>query len=431
MNKNKDDELEDSTDWLETPLRSLAAVDSALRCQVCKDFYQTPMITSCSHTFCSLCIRRCLSNDGQCPACRTKDQEFKLRHNAAMEDLVEAFRKGRPDVLEFARRPDTVGKGFSPKRRREVLDSGDEEEVPKKRTRTSGRAAGRKAPTRSQAVIQDTEEDDEDYVPENGFVLCPICEKEVKESIINAHIDRGCMDEPRVRRPISGGTSRRGSVQNPFSAPDAAPKRPERLPQINFSMMKEATLRKKLNDAGISAAGNKPLMEKRYTEWITLWNANCDATKPREKSELKRDLVTWEKTQGAKAQASNYTQSSGAQIKDKEFDGKAYSSANRDSFQDLILKARKKVLKTSSPEVSEHGEGAPGISTSPRGNDVGENEEAPTIKSSGSQRRLLEEDVQAMSSSQKLSSQYASALPMLDKNPGIASDTHTFRPVQP
>ncbi|KAK2627807.1 hypothetical protein QTJ16_002453 [Diplocarpon rosae] len=431
MKKTNEDVLEDSTDWLDTPLRSLSAVDSALRCQVCKDFYQTPMITSCSHTFCSLCIRRCLSNDGQCPACRTKDQELKLRNNTVVEDLVEAFRKGRPDVLEFARRPAAEERGPSPKRRRELVESGDEEEAPKKRTRTSGRTAGKRAPPRSQTMIEDTDEEDEDYVPENGFVLCPICQNEVKETTINAHIDRGCMDEPRTKRPISGGTSKKGSIQNPFSVPDTGLKRPERLPQINFSMMKEATLRKRLLEAGINASGNKPLMEKRYTEWITLWNANCDATKPREKAELKRDMLTWERTQGAKAPVSHYSQGSGAQIRDKDFDGKAYLSANRDSFQDLIAQARKKKdLKTSTPEAPGSGEAMPRTPESPRASNTGEDEEISPLTPDGSKPKFPEDSTQ-VSSSQKPASQYTSALPMLDKDPGIVSDTHTFRAVPP
>ena len=169
MNKiSKDDafDVSDSTDWLETPLRSLSAVDSALRCQVCKDFYTTPVITSCSHTFCSLCIRRCLNNDGRCPACRAQDQELKLRFNGAMEDLVEAFKKARQDVLEHARKSMHMTGHFSPKRNREQAGLQDEDGSPRKKTRSSGR---RSQPKES-VVIVDTDEDDEDYVPGKSLI---------------------------------------------------------------------------------------------------------------------------------------------------------------------------------------------------------------------------------------------------------------------
>lgn len=166
-------QITDSTDWLSTPLAPLSSVDAALRCQVCKDFYNTPMITSCAHTFCSLCIRRCLSNDGQCPACRTKDQELKLRFNGAMEELVQAFVKARPSVLGFAREG---GRAGTPKRRRDELDEVDEDleeeekEMPRKRTR----ASAKRQPTRSsQRVIDlDSEDDIDEYIPGTHTYHC-------------------------------------------------------------------------------------------------------------------------------------------------------------------------------------------------------------------------------------------------------------------
>ena len=94
-------EVQDSSDWLNTPVAQLAPVETALRCQVCKDFYNTPMITSCSHTFCSLCIRRCLTNDGKCPSCRASDQELRLRRNWVVEELVQAFQAARPSILRL------------------------------------------------------------------------------------------------------------------------------------------------------------------------------------------------------------------------------------------------------------------------------------------------------------------------------------------
>ena len=94
-------EVSDPSDWLNTSLASLGSVETALRCQVCKDFYNTPMITSCSHTFCSLCIRRCLTNDGKCPSCRTPDQELRLRRNWAIEELVDAFQVARPTIIKL------------------------------------------------------------------------------------------------------------------------------------------------------------------------------------------------------------------------------------------------------------------------------------------------------------------------------------------
>ncbi|KAN0096783.1 DNA repair protein rad18 [Hyaloscypha variabilis] len=439
MNKPSKEEafdLSDSTDWLKTPLPLLSSVDSALRCQVCKDFYTTPMITSCAHTFCSLCIRRCLNNDGRCPACRAQDQELKLRFNAAMEDLVEAFKKARPEVWEFANKPVEVVRAPSPKRRR--LSVEDDDGNPRKLRRT--RSSGRNKP--KEQMVVDSAEDDDDYVPEDGFVQCPVCQKSVKEDKINTHLDRNCEDDVPPTKPRSKVSS--------FGPTDKPIPRPERLPQLHYSMVKDNILRKKLADLGISTAGTRQQLEKRYTEWVTLWNANCDATKPKGKSELRRELDIWERTQGSRAGTSKDL---GAQIREKDFDGQAWSTTHGDTFRELIANARKKVpVKPTTP--TESGSDMVDLTGSPSpvkmptylesptkspakgpeepGEPLGDTdmiidnfpsqivEESPTKQPS--QRRFFEEGSTADADYSELppSSQYS----------GIASDMTTVRPIQ-
>lgn len=76
-------------------LSALEALEDALRCQICKDLMTAPVITGCSHTFCSLCIRRVLVDDGRCPVCRHTEDEQRLRKNTAVEDAIEAYIRGR------------------------------------------------------------------------------------------------------------------------------------------------------------------------------------------------------------------------------------------------------------------------------------------------------------------------------------------------
>ncbi|RKF58793.1 Postreplication repair E3 ubiquitin-protein ligase rad18 [Golovinomyces cichoracearum] len=346
-----------STDWLDTPLRSLSRVDSALRCQVCKDFYSTPMITSCAHTFCSLCIRRCLSNDGRCPTCRGPEQELRLRNNGAIEELVEAFKDARAEVLEFAReQTHAVPIPDSPSKR--SLDergiNGDDNS-PKKRTRYSRRLGNAKA----NVVIPDSDSDDENdhQIPGNfvfnpiyfcliietldrSLIRCPICNLQMKESRVNAHLDRNCQEE------ISGltGSFNQRMTKNIMVAPPISfgkpIKRPERLPQINFSMFKDTQLRKKLGEHGLAQGGSRLAMQKRYAEWITLWNSNCDATRPKPPNELRGELERWERIQEGRGPGANSLSEHVLKIKDKDFDGKAWSSTHVDSFRGLIEKAR-------------------------------------------------------------------------------------------
>src|SRR5436190_1724528 len=64
------EDISDPSDWKNTSLSGLYPLDSNLRCLICKDFYTAPVITSCLHTFCSLCIRRSLNAEATCPACQ-------------------------------------------------------------------------------------------------------------------------------------------------------------------------------------------------------------------------------------------------------------------------------------------------------------------------------------------------------------------------
>lgn len=119
-------ELIDPSDWLHTSLPQLTSVESALRCQVCKDFFDTPMLTSCSHTFCSLCIRRCLTNDGICPTCRSPDQEIRLRRNWSVQEVVDAFQHARPTLIQLGSNQKYESKGsrnVNDKRKLEELDT--------------------------------------------------------------------------------------------------------------------------------------------------------------------------------------------------------------------------------------------------------------------------------------------------------------------
>lgn len=168
------DDVADSTDWLSTPLSVLSSLESALRCQVCKDFYETPMITSCSHTFCSLCIRRALSGDNKCPLCRASEQEIRLRSNWSVEEAVEAFKKARPAVLGLARNGSASDR--SSKRKMDEVGDPQARVAPEaKRLRSSarlsqnkGQAAPSYAPQPEEEDIIRASDDDDDYVPEPG-----------------------------------------------------------------------------------------------------------------------------------------------------------------------------------------------------------------------------------------------------------------------
>ncbi|KAH6660856.1 hypothetical protein BKA67DRAFT_499582, partial [Truncatella angustata] len=341
-------EVSDSTDWLPTPLPGLASVESALRCQVCKDFYKTPMLTSCNHTFCSLCIRRALSADGKCPLCRANEQEIRLRSNWSMEEVVCAFVQTRPTLLELAQNPPTVVVQSAELPKRSLSHDFAEDPREPKRLRSSARLSASKGAhataemARQEAYIHVPEQEEVDL--DDGLVACPICLARMKEVQVDRHLDKSCPGSPQpefLRRPTSKDHSALTNGYNSVVKQSTPTKRPDRLPAINYSSFKEAPLRKKLSELGISTAGDRKMLERRHREWMTIWNANCDALQPKKKTDLLHDLNAWENTQGSRAPTASRSVNLGVQIKDKDFDQQAWSTKHDSSFKDLIANARK------------------------------------------------------------------------------------------
>lgn len=166
--------VSDPSDWLNTPVALLGPVEAALRCQVCKDFYQTPMITSCSHTFCSLCIRRCLTSDGKCPACRSPDQEIRLRRNWAVQELGDAFQKARETVLNFGRNAqETVKNNILGKRTAEEagLDGVGVPHVTRRTTRSRSMVVGQSSPPQ---LLQEEGRDSKDSYADADSQPCKL-----------------------------------------------------------------------------------------------------------------------------------------------------------------------------------------------------------------------------------------------------------------
>jgi E3 ubiquitin-protein ligase RAD18 len=357
-------DVPDSTDWLNTPLAAVADVESALHCQICKEFFDTPMITSCSHTFCSRCIRTSLSADGRCPACRASDQASKLRNNWQLQEVVSTFLVARPQAIKIAReerdKADDTKK--STKRKRAILES-DEAAAVEKEGRTtrskSRRTVASQGSQQADAIEVDDSDEDASFEPDepkdDGLIECPLgCGKRMKIESVEPHLDR-CEDEKaaaeraKSHTPVAGLNGSRTSRNTP-----RIPPRPQdRISELNYSLLKEGPMRKKMDELGIPGFGNKQLMVKRHTEWVNLWNANCDSSNPRSKRELLQDLDTWERTQGGRAPVTNQ----GYGIMRKDFDGDGWANKNKVDFARLIADAKRKKATTAAAPESDKKEG--------------------------------------------------------------------------
>ncbi|KAK3721050.1 E3 ubiquitin-protein ligase rad18 [Vermiconidia calcicola] len=340
-------DIPDPSDWLDTPLKGFSDLENALHCDICKEFYDTPMITSCCHTFCSKCIRTCLSTNGKCPSCQTSDQANKLRNNWVLQTIVDQFLTTRPAALEVARKEKVQEEQAKRpgKRKRAVLDSDDiaQAEQDGRTTRSKSRRLAASQTSEPEAVEISDSDGDEEYAPEqqpdDGLIECLLgCGKRMKAEEMGAHIDR-CEEEKqqeqasraKSRTPVNSFSSRQASAPNT--------KAPERISELSYSMLTEAKLRQKLKDAGIPNWGSKQVMIKRHMEWVNLWNANCDSKGRRGRNELFWDLDAWERTQGGRAPNQNGLSST---IMRKDFDGTGWATSHGQDFSRLIADAKRR-----------------------------------------------------------------------------------------
>ena len=336
-------DVADPSDWLQSPIPKLAPVESALRCQVCKDFYDTPMITSCSHTFCSLCIRRCLTNDGKCPTCRTPDQELRLRQNWTVQEIVESFKLARPTLSQLAKdvqRDPISGARNRPKRKLEDIDSIREDEYSDvtriRRTRLQSRQA-----SETHNGIEDSVGKD---MQDGELAACPICGKRMKEEAVFLHLDIHEVTNQQTqpaRLPPKGAHRRSPSVEL-VKTSRTSHKPTDRLPKLNYSLLKENALRKKMSELGIPNTGSKGLLMRRHEEWVNIVNANADSATPKSKREMLRELDLWDRSTGRQIANNSSDSSNPGSVMRKDFDGAAWAASHHSEFEDLISKARLK-----------------------------------------------------------------------------------------
>jgi E3 ubiquitin-protein ligase RAD18 len=184
-------DLPDSTDWIKTSLPAFEPLEAALRCEVCKEFYNNPVITSCNHTFCSICIRRCITADGKCPSCKAGCSSDKLAPNIAVREVVMRFQEARPKALELARadKEQEATTGSKKKRKLDDTDIEEGDNVMHTRSRQTRSKNRRNGGADTSSVVADSEDDgDGDFVPD-GMVKCPMCNKAMKEELVYNHLD--------------------------------------------------------------------------------------------------------------------------------------------------------------------------------------------------------------------------------------------------
>ncbi|KAF3926260.1 hypothetical protein ABW20_dc0105183 [Dactylellina cionopaga] len=422
------DDIADPTDWLKTSVSGIQALETGLRCQVCKEFYNAPMVTSCGHTFCSLCIRKCLSSSQKCPTCMTTDEESRLRKNTAVQELISSFLAVRLQMLDMLaireveeeeedrQIVDEGGQDGGSRRVEKRSSNGIDEEMedveisdrrrgkrrkqgdglapngketggPRRSTRSSQSTSSK--PLRQTPIVIDDSDSDFNPIeehsddnlrsstrskrkstkvsdsPPEGYLKCPFCERIKEAHLLNTHANR-CIEgkrspspspvtangtwssSPLKRQPVSVENIVKPQLRLPYTEEE---KQTLRMAKGNFSLAKEADVRKKLRDYGIrydvKGKESKKVLWGRLQEWINLWNANLDSETPKTKQALIKELETSERHQVTQRPSI---------VQDKDFERETWGKNHKNDFDALVANARKNVTKKKENDLSTTGE---------------------------------------------------------------------------
>ncbi|KAI8602810.1 hypothetical protein EDD21DRAFT_303197 [Dissophora ornata] len=296
--------ITDPSDW-PAEYASLRDIDSHLRCPICKELLRAAMMLQCHHNFCSECIRRHLDKESSCPACRVQTSTAQMRRNVALDEIANCFKDCRSSLLK------TVTDALKPKlkdnpqlSRAESMDI-DDIAPQSKRRRTSSRISKKASSNSSSQELMDTsmghhtlgDDDKDDDDKDDDFIISPLQRNSDASIINNTTIDGHSRSGSS---PLHNRTKHMQISNSPVKQTYPEPKR---IPKLTYSVLNDKQLRKKLQELGLPTHGDKQLMQKRHAEYVTIHNANCDATRPQTIAQLKKTMDVWERTYAQDLQA--------------------------------------------------------------------------------------------------------------------------------
>ncbi|XP_026069196.1 E3 ubiquitin-protein ligase RAD18-like isoform X1 [Carassius auratus] len=291
-------------------LSCLKSIDTLLRCPICFDFLNITMMTQCSHNFCSLCIRKFLSYKLLCPVCNLPSTEQDLRNNRLLDDLVQSFQAARQTLCHSnlesppisPETPAIVIKGKAAKQKalkKEAITLSHFFQkktpvTPSSWTQTSLEGHMPVKLERVEVCIQQLDnikqenaEDTRGMVKDEKMdvtafpstsqnklqvkVECPVCGVGVSEQHINKHLDM-CLNRDDKKEGLRSGGRRKA------------------MPKLLYTLISVPKLKKMLKECHLSAQGSREQLVRRHQEFTQIYNAQCDALKPKSAGEIAKEV---------------------------------------------------------------------------------------------------------------------------------------------
>jgi len=304
------------------PSPALRDFDAAMRCAICGELFSLPAsLRRCGHCFCSDCARRTLPVTEKCPHCREPSREVDLVANKALEQVVEAFKLVRKELLDAVTRARRApGRGTdermnmpssSHRRAQPVIERVDEYADDEDLT------AAEQEDSDSGPIVLDDDDGPSVVASEARTAPCPVCNARIQIGLMNSHLNvclvrqealsspGGAEDSRQKKRRVDGDSS---------SCPSVAVKK---LPKLAYHVFGVAKLRDMCKSVGLAANGDKKQLESRHKEFTTRVNSIIDYGRVPDQSAIAREVNREEARRvgaGAKARMFGFS----AQMKEKE-----------------------------------------------------------------------------------------------------------------
>ncbi|KAL9838756.1 E3 ubiquitin-protein ligase RAD18 isoform 2-T2 [Geothlypis trichas] len=289
-------------------LAPLKAVDNLLRCGICFDYFSIAVIIpQCSHSYCSLCIRKSLSYKTQCPTCCVAVSESDLKNNRILDDLVKSFNSARQQLVQLVLEAPPARSLGSPGCQPEAEEvPGTDSSFSKDKVCTSSKAGGlawagqksfkteehhdlhsasaelggKDSKVISQEIpgcSQSHEKPSTSVLKGDKKVECPVCGVAVLEQFINKHLD-SCLTRGEKKESLRSSDHKR-----------------KLMSKVVYNLLSDRELRKRLKELGLSSSGTRQQLIKRHQEFVHMYNAQCDSLHPKSVAEVVKELEKNEK----------------------------------------------------------------------------------------------------------------------------------------
>jgi len=312
----------------------LKNLEHVLCCPICHEYMQTPVLSiTCSHNFCSLCIRKYVTLRNKCPVCSAEVSSGVLRPNRVLEEIILYYKPLKALLVE-----------------RKIIDACDEidQTIPVTTTQVKERDSPpkKKSPfkkfsplKRPLKLSQITKKQ-----PANSSE-CPICLNVYANRFIGSHVE-ACM---KISAGAAAVTVLPGTSQQ--SLPVVSVRKT--LPKLVYSIMKDTEIRARLKNLDLSAKGDRTTLINRHKAFTILYNAECDALEPRPVGELMNEMIRNEAVERQLAiETRTVVQRKEVDLEAIEKKNRQYLTDNKESFRKLVEEIRKRLLPLPTPSTA-------------------------------------------------------------------------------